>query len=325
METTTLAILALCLSAVTCVAVLILLAIVLGRRHVTPSEVGAAISDTWVRLQLGEVIGRVSQQAEEIRQTHRTLEQMLRSPAGRGSFGELSLEVLLSDRLPKSYFGIRETCVEGTTPDAHIKSPDGLICIDSKFPAENFARWCACQDGQAREALLKQFLKDTDRHLKKVADDYVRPQHGTAQFALVYIPSEAVYYTLATEGYDLLQRYVGRGVQVVSPLLLGHKLEVLKLSVRALRLNENAKEVLHSLQGLGKRFATLEEEWRIFHTQHLRNLAKKADDLDKAYKRLHMDFNAIATDSSPTESNEVADQKMVRENLASEPHGRGAG
>jgi DNA recombination protein RmuC len=245
---------------------------------------------------------------------------MLRSPTGRASFGELSLEVLLTDQLPAGYFGIREKCFAGKIPDAHIKSTDGLVCIDSKFPLDNFARMCICVEGQKeRETLLKQFLKDAERHLKKVADDYVQPEYGTAAFALVYIPSEAVYYVLATEGYDLLRQYIPLGVQVVSPLLLGHKLELLKLGIRALRLNENAQQVSVALQALARRFENIEEAWRVFYATHLRNLESKAGDIDEAYMQLHKEFHRIATDVSPNTSSELAEQPSTEPKLAGPP------
>jgi DNA recombination protein RmuC len=198
MDTAMISTVALIVSGITFAAVLVLIAVVLTRRQITPHEVGSAISETWVRLGLGQVIGRVEAQAQEIRKTYTTLEQLLRSPTERASFGELALEVLLADQLPASYFGIREKCFRGKIPDAHIKAPEGLICIDSKFPLDNFARMCSCkEDEKEREAFLKQFLKDAEKHLKKVADDYIQPSYGTAAFAFVYIPSEAVYYTVA--------------------------------------------------------------------------------------------------------------------------------
>jgi DNA recombination protein RmuC len=290
--------------------VLVLVAVILCRPQLTPNEVGSAVSESWVRLGLGQLIGRIEGQAEEIRKTHMSIEQMLRSPIARSSFAELSLELLLVDQLPRDYFGIREKCVAGKMPDAHIKSPDGLICIDAKFPLENFARMCVCEGGEAqREPLLKQFLKDAERHLAKVAEDYVRPEYGTAPFALVFIPSEAVYYALATEGCDLLRRYIGSGVQVLSPLLLGHKIELLKLGLRALRLNENAQEVLLALQALSRRFGTIEKAWRVFYGTHLRNLESKAGEIDEAYKRLHKEFQRIATDVSPNGSQPAVTQQ----------------
>src|SRR5262245_5778676 len=126
MDTTTISTVALVVSGITCAAVLALLVVVLTRRQITSHEVGSAISETWVRLGLGQVIGRLEVQAEDIRKTYTTLEQMLRSPTGRASFGELSLEVLLADQLPAGYFGIRENCFRGKIPDAHIKAPNYL-------------------------------------------------------------------------------------------------------------------------------------------------------------------------------------------------------
>ncbi len=122
------------LSAIALFAVVLVLIFALWQREATPTDLEAAISATWVRLGLGEAIGNIQLQAQEIRQTHASLEQMLRSPAGRASFGELSLEVILADQLPPDYFGVRQKCFDGKVPDGHIRAPEGLICIDSKFP-----------------------------------------------------------------------------------------------------------------------------------------------------------------------------------------------
>lgn len=309
------------LSALTLFAVSLVIFLTLGRREVTPTDVGAAISDTWVRLGLGEIIGKIEFQAEELRRTHATLEQMLRSPAGRASFGELSLESILADQLPGDCFGIRQKCFDGKVPDGHIRAPEGLICIDSKFPLDNFVRMMDSSHGIGqKESHRKHFLRDAKKHLQKVAEDYVQPERGTATFALVYIPSEAVYYALATEGYELLRQYTSQGVQVVSPLLLSHKIELLKMGVRAVRLNESAQQVLAMLQGLASRFKGVEDTWSVFCT-HMRNLQGRADELENAYKRVRREFDKIADDNSPTHSEAVRDGKSEPVQLIG-PEGR---
>jgi DNA recombination protein RmuC len=280
-------------SVLTLGAVSLILALNLKRSEVTPAEVQRAISETWLRLGLDKAIGKIEQQAQEIHRSHTTLEQMLRAPTGRTTFGELSLEVILADQLPADYYGIRQKCLDGKIPDGYIRAPDGLICIDSKFPLDNFVRMInSPKESKERATYRRQFLQDAEKHLEKVAKDYVQPDRGTAAFALVYIPSEAVYYALAIEGYELLKRYIRRGVQVVSPLLLSHKIELLKLGIRALRLNECAQQVLALLQGLASRFQAVEETWGIF-TTHLRNLQGKADELDRAYKQVRREFDKI--------------------------------
>lgn len=303
------------------VANITVLIVLILRRTPTAAEVAKdasnAIGEAWTRLGLGESIGRVEQQADdmgrltdllaarvereatELRRVaeaahgdYRSLQQMLRSPVERSSFSELSLEILLSDALPANYFGIRERIVCGKVPDAHIRTPDGVLCVDSKFPLENFARWAEAPQSE-RGPHMKSFLKDAERHLRKIAEDYVRPDQGTTPFAVMYVASEAVYYTLATEGHDLLKRYVGLGVQVLSPLLLAHKLELLKLGIRALRLNEDARAVLSSLQALAVRFRTVDEAWQTFYAHHFRNLSAKAAEIDEAYRRLGLEFRRI--------------------------------
>lgn len=312
-------IVALSLIAALLIAAIVLLSLLLARGRDTSREIAGAISQAWVELGLGQSIGQVRTQAEgmqrtvdlatsrverqaielrssadEIRQSHASIQQMLRSPIGRASFGELALEILLADQLPPSYFGIREKCFAGKIPDAHIKSTDGLVCVDSKFPLENFARLADhAEDSDGRVRCLKDLLRDAERHLRKIADDYVRPDYGTAPYAFMFVPSEAVYYCLATEGHELLRRYIGLGVHVLSPLLLAHKLELIKLGVRALRLNENARTVLSALESLAIRFRAIDEAWQVFHGTHLRNAERKAAEIDEGYKRLHLEFLRI--------------------------------
>lgn len=300
---------------------LAVLAVLVVRRP--PSATGE-ISEAWTRLGLGESIGRVEQHADdmgrastdlavrlereaaevrrsadEIHRSYRTIQQMLRSPVERGSFAEISLELLLADGLPSAFYGVRERIASGKIPDAHIRTPDGMVCIDSKFPLDNFARWAEAPEDM-RAPHMKALLRDTERHLKKVAEDYVRPDQGTAPFALMFVASESVYYALATHGHDLLRKYVGLGVQVLSPLLMAHKLEVLRLGLRAMRLNEDARSVLASLQGLAIRFRAVDEAWQVFHATHLRNLTAKAAEIDDAYRRLGLEFRRVESECGGT-------------------------
>ncbi len=114
---------------------------------------------------LGEAIGQVQSEAADIRKTHRTLEQMLRTPSGRGSFGEQSLEVILQNNLPQNCYGIRKECFGGKKPDAHIRAGEEIICIDSKYPSANFHKLMACSDEKEKAPLFKRFLADVKDHL----------------------------------------------------------------------------------------------------------------------------------------------------------------
>ena len=83
-------------------------------------------------------------------------------------------------------------------------------------------------DPQEKEKFKKQFLRDVKGHLDKIASDYVCPEKGSADFAFAFIPSEGVYWFLINESFELLREYTKNGVQVVSPLTLSHKVELIK-------------------------------------------------------------------------------------------------
>ena len=89
---------------------------------------------------LNKKMGEIATYTSDIRQTHKSIEQMLRIPKERASFGEINLEIILSDQLPPDMFGIREKILNGKIPDAYIKSTVGLICIDARFPLDNYRK-----------------------------------------------------------------------------------------------------------------------------------------------------------------------------------------
>ncbi len=273
----------------------VLIFLVLRSKGVQPKDIEAALSSTWTKLGLDRAIGAVETHAKDIRDSYRSFEQMLRVPTERASFGELSLETILSDQLPPDMYAIRGRILDGKTPDAHIRSTVGLICIDSKFPLDNYRNMLETEDQAERERFKKQFLKqDVQNHLNKIADDYVCPEKGSAEFAFTYIPSEAVYYFLVSEAFEMLRDYTKRGVQVVSPLTLSHKIELIKAGVHAKKLSEEAEKVKKQLISLSQRFSNIDEKWHLFYDTHFRNAVLRASELDEAYKKLREEFDRIS-------------------------------
>ena len=244
---------------------------------------------------LNKKMGEIATYTSDIRQTHKSIEQMLRIPKERASFGEINLEIILSDQLPPDMFGIREKIFNGKIPDAYIKSTVGLICIDSRFPLDNYMKMLEEKE-ENKDNYKKQFIKDVDVHLLDVAKNYINVVKGSAEFAFAYIPSESVYYFLVTDssGYNLLKEYTKKGVQVVSPLTLSHKIELIKTGVHARKLSEDAEKVRNEMMRIGDAFKYIDDSWRILYDTHLRNTIKKAEDVDKAYKNAREEFNNLA-------------------------------
>jgi DNA recombination protein RmuC len=265
----------------------------LYRKPTDPKDIELAMSKVWRESGLDERLGQISTQAQEIQTLHRSIEQMLRVPKERAAMGELSLELILQDQLPPDKFGIRKRALNGHIPDAYIDSTVGRICIDSKFPLDNYKRMIDTQIDDARVAFKRRFLRDVKGHLEKVAGSYVLPEEGSAEFAFVYIPSEAIYYFLVTEAYQLLQTYTQRGVQVVSPLTLAHKLQLIRMGVYAERLSSETRQLKADLLRLETHFQHLDRLWEVFYRQHFRNALNKAREFELAYDVLRQEFEEM--------------------------------
>lgn len=272
----------------------VLIYLVRRKSGVEPKDIESAISSVWQESGLDEKIGRLATYSEDIRNDYRSLDQMLRVPVARASLGEIALERILSDQLPSDMFGIRERVFNGKIPDAHIKSTVGIICIDSKFPLDNYREMVDTETLKEKDKFKKQFLKDVRGHLQKIASDYVCPNEGSALFAFAFLPSESVYYFLVTEAYDMLRDYTTRGVQTVSPLTLSHKVDLIKAGVHARRLSEKAEEIRYDIARLAERFGEIDEGWRVFYESHLRNAARKAEELNGAYRKMREEFDRIS-------------------------------
>jgi DNA recombination protein RmuC len=272
----------------------VLIFLVILSRRVEPNDLKNAISSTWTELGLGEKIGSIETQARDIKDSYRSFEQMLRVPKERASFGEVALETILADQLPPDMYGIREMIFDGKKPDAHIKSTEGIVCIDSKFALDNYASMLATEDPAEKQRLKKDFIGDVRRCLDKIAVDYICPDKGSAEFAFAYIPSESVYYFLLTEAYELLRHYSRSGVQVVSPLTLSAKIELIRAGIQAKKLSEQAEDVKNDLLRISRGFTEIDDKWRLLYETHLKNAVDRAADLDRSYKKLRDEFDRIS-------------------------------
>lgn len=288
----------------------ILLFVSIRKRRVNPAEFESSVSNVMGKLGIDRKIGEISTIAQDVQQNYRSLDRMLRVPAERGSFGEIALEKILSDSLPSDMFGMRERIFNGKMPDAHIKSTAGIICIDSKFPLDNFRKMVEVEDTE-KEDFKKQFIKDVQGHLEKILQDYVHPEAGSADFAFAFIPSESVYYFLTTEVYDMLLNYAKKGVHVVSPLTLAYKVELVRAGVHAKKLSEEAIRIKNDIIKISKAFEDVDKAWKIFYETHFRQAWNKAEDVNNAYKKLHEEFDRVArlSDVEEITPEEISEKK----------------
>ena len=171
---------------------------------------------TQIVTQLGE-LGRTSAQMLQRANDLARLEQALRPPKARGGVGELLLANVLRDSLPADAYALQHTFRSGERVDAVVRA-DKLVPIDAKFPLENFERVVNAGDDGERELHERAFARDVKVHVDAIAGKYIRPADGTFDFALMYLPSESIYYELVCGKTGGLYAYsLGKRVFPVSP------------------------------------------------------------------------------------------------------------
>lgn len=248
----------------------------------------SSLLEAGVQAQLGEIKSLAGQMQSDASALRRVLEVS----QTRGMFGEVVLERLLKDTLPATNVHIREGVPEVGTPDAHISTPDGILCIDSKFPLENYRGMISATDKTSQKKFADAFQKDVLAHVDKVAD-YVKPGKGTTPIAFAFIPSEAVYAYLAESVPTVFEAAIREAVVIVSPSTLVANLALIIRSTKARQIAEKADEIQRHLENLGRDFDTFAAEWVVLR-KHLQNAATKASEADSSYQRLKANYDSIS-------------------------------
>lgn len=186
------------------------------------------------------------------------LSSMLKLPHLRGRFGEYTLERILTDFLPADQFELQKTEAEGR-PDAYLKLPNGRLPIDSKFPRETILPLFESSDEAglraAREA-LRRFIKEQSSSIRK----YIRPDEGTAEIALMFLPSETIYFELLRDS-ELCEHMYKLRVFPVSPNTLMITVSAIKLSYDYYKLAANARATIEEIQKARRHFDLFETQF----------------------------------------------------------------
>ncbi|MES2308130.1 MAG: DNA recombination protein RmuC [Verrucomicrobiota bacterium] len=190
---------------------------------------------------------QISQQVNE-------LNHLLASPKLQGNFGEVVLEQLLIDILPQSSYQLQPKLAEGCQPDAVIQLQDQFLCIDSKFPKDRYTLLInEAISPEQRAQALKELSQTVRGMIKDIAQKYIRPDLKTVDFALLFIPSEVLYYELLrmSEITELCRK---SKVSISSPNTVAALLHSVALAFRNYEMQKNAKDLIVQIQELHKHF-----------------------------------------------------------------------
>jgi len=194
-------------------------------------------------------VGREVGQMSEIGRSMKELQDFLKSPKLRGNIGEQVLKDLITQVFPKNSFHLQYTFKSGEKVDAAIQTDAGILPIDAKFPMENFQKLAKAKTEEEVIMYRKDFARDIKKHIDAIAKKYILPDEGTMDFALMYVPSEAVFYELVN--MEAIIDYAKRQrIYVVSPSTLYAHLQTILLSFEGKKIETQSREILRLLHGL---------------------------------------------------------------------------
>jgi DNA recombination protein RmuC len=187
-----------------------------------------------------------------------SLQDMLKNPKGRGVLGEYYLETVLKNVLPPKSFQMQYTFNNGEIVDAVVFVKDKIIPIDSKFSLENYNRLSEAKEKSEQDRLEKEFKNDLKKRIDETSK-YIRPQEDTMDFAFMFIPHEAIYYdllinevgTVKINTQDLIEYAFKKNVLIVSPTSFLAFLQTVMQGLKALQIEESAKEIQKRVGELG--------------------------------------------------------------------------
>jgi DNA recombination protein RmuC len=235
-------------------------------------------------LQLQEQIGAVHEQSRGLSLATQSIENILGGTKTRGLLGEVTLQRLLEDSLPPSQFSLQYRFSTGEAADAVIFLRDKkLMAIDSKFPLDAFRRIESDGD-EARRS----FATAVKGHADAIARKYIVPNEGTLDVALMFVPSENVYCemlnTVDSKGQAVDAYCRDKKIVAVSPNTLYANLCVIAMGMRGMQIEENARRILSSLDGMKKQMETFSDVFEKLGN-HLKNAQQSYAEADKRFEK----------------------------------------
>ena len=246
-----------------------------------------------------------------------SLKQVLEGNQTRGRYGEYQLSMVLN-----SIFGDATGCYEEQYTIKKVKDgddvradavvfmpePNKMICIDSKFPFQDYARLLDAETDEEKEKLTKEFGSAVKKHITAIKDKYII-EGKTAPEALMFIPNDGVFAFIHHNLESVVDYAREQRVIITSPSTLPAILVTINMVRIEVERSKNLEEINKNLRILGKQFDLFSEEWSTFSTQ-LERVSRSREKLDTRVNRITNRFDAISMndDAEQIESNDISDE-----------------
>ena len=265
-------------------------------------------------------VGEGQKQVMNVTDQLKSLQDILKNPKQRGVLGEYYLETLLKNVMPPGSYKMQYRFEDGTIVDAAVFVKDKIIPIDSKFSLENYNRISEADNQAERERLEKAFISDLKNRIVETSK-YIQPEQGTTDFAFMFIPHEAIYYDLLVnkigaiteETENLVQRAAGKyKVIIVSPTSFLAYLQTVMQGLKAMQIEESAKQIMKRVEDLGRHIGGYEMYMKKLGG-HLGTTVNSYNTAYKELKKIDKDVLRISGKKGEVEALEVDRPKQDEE------------
>ena len=246
-----------------------------------------------------------------------SLKNVLEGNQSRGKYGEYQLSMVLNN-----VFGDTIGCYEEQYTMKKVKDgddvradavvfmpePNKMICIDSKFPFQEYNRIFETTDEEGINRLTKEFTNSVKKHITAIKDKYI-VEGKTAPEAIMFIPNDGVFAFIHQNCEDAVEYARNQRVVLTSPSTLPSILVTINMVRIEVERAKNVQEISRQLNKLSKDFEMFGKEWDTFSTQ-LERASSSREKLDKRVGRITSKFDAIKT-SNPNQIEEDNDIEYI--------------
>ena len=245
-----------------------------------------------------------------------SLQELLGNKQSRGAFGEVQLEALVRNALPPAAFELQYTLASGARVDCVLRLPDptGLVCVDSKFPLENYHRMFEPEVNDVDRSLAqRQFRADVRKHVDDIAKKYIVPNE-TSDGAVMFVPAEAVFAEIHAYHAEVVDYANQKRVWIVSPTTLMAVLNTARAVLKDVETRKQIHVIKEALARLAVEFGRFDER--------LRDLARHVRQAHEDVEKIQVTGGKISQQFQRIESAEIDEPSVESDNVVRLPEER---
>ena len=241
------------------------------------------------------VIDRAQENINSLSNQVNDLQNILSNKQLRGAFGEVQLENIVKDALPQNAYQFQYTLMSNSRVDCIVKmsEPPGPICIDSKFPLEDYKKFTGSTNDQEKKDNLKLFHNAVQKHIRDISEKYILPGE-TADSAIMFLPSESIYSEINIRFPKLVNESRNKKVYMAGPDNLMLLLHTVRAILRDATMSQTAGKIQIEVDKLGNDLNLLAD--RIFKLDKHFDLARRdLDEIKISHRKIENRGNVITS------------------------------